>query len=208
MDFTLLISFLGASILLSFMPGPDNIYVLSESLSRGAKTGILISIGLVSGVLVHTALAATGLSILIFNSTIAFRIVSYLGGAYLIYLAYLASKEKPLSLNLNNIEASKGNKTAGKLILKGFIMNVSNPKVSLFFIAFLPRFVDPKSGSIILQMLLLGLVFIIQALVIFSGIAILAGRFSKTMNNESFWKYTRIAKIIILSGLGINLLFM
>lgn len=204
MDFTLLITFLGASVLLSFMPGPDNIYVLSESLSRGAKTGILISIGLVSGVLIHTALAATGLSILIYKSDIAFKVVSYIGGAYLIYLAYLASKEKPINLEIDN-EFIK-DKSAVKLILKGFVMNVSNPKVSLFFIAFLPKFVDPKSGNIIFQMLILGLIFIVQALVIFSGIALLAGRFSKTLNNESFWKYTKISKIIILSGLGINLL--
>jgi len=71
----------------------------------------------------------------------------------------------------------------------------------------LPRFINPKSGDIVMQMLLLGMVFIIQALVIFSGIALLAGRFSKTLNSESFWKYTKMSKIIILAGLGINILF-
>jgi threonine/homoserine/homoserine lactone efflux protein len=206
MEINLLLSFLGASILLSFMPGPDNIYVLSESLSRGAKTGILISIGLVSGVLIHTSLAATGLSLIIYKSEIAFKIVSYIGGAYLIYLAFMASREKPIGLSSANEDETSRPRNAGKLIMKGFVMNVSNPKVSLFFIAFLPRFVNPEGGNIVFQMLILGFVFIVQALVIFSAIALLAGKFSQTLNNNLFWKYTKVAKVIILGGLGINLL--
>ena len=205
MEINLLLSFLGASVLLSFMPGPDNIYVLSESLSRGAKTGIIISIGLVSGVLIHTALAVTGLSLIIYKSEIAFKIVSYLGGAYLLYLAYLASREKPLKITSDKEEVSEST-PALKLFAKGFIMNISNPKVSLFFIAFLPKFVNPDTDNIIFQMIILGLIFIIQALFIFSGIALLAGKFSKTLNKSSFWKYTKIIKIIILTALGINLL--
>ena len=204
MELMQLLTFLGASILLSFMPGPDNIYVLTESLSRGAKTGILISIGLVSGVLVHTLLAATGVSLFIYKSELAFEIIKYAGASYLFYLAYSATKEKPIKLK----ETDHGRpKIKGiKLLSKGFIMNVSNPKVSLFFIAFLPQFISKDGINYTLQMIILGFIFIVQALFIFSGIALLAGQFSQQLNKQGFWSFTKWSKVIILSILGIGLL--
>ena len=205
MDFSLTLAFLGASILLSLMPGPDNIYVISESLSRGAKSGILISIGLVSGVLIHTAAAATGLSILIYQSEKAFQIVSYVGAAYLIYLAFLASKEKPLQLVETNIRSNQ--QTIWAHISKGFIMNVTNPKVSLFFIAFLPQFISDKGLNQSIQMLILGLIFIIQAFLVFSTLALLAGRLSIYLNQDRFWTITKWVKVGILGVLAISLLY-
>jgi len=100
MELGLILSFLGASIILSLMPGPDNIFVLTESLTKGHRNGIAISLGLGFGVLVHTIAAATGLSIIIQKSAIAFCIIKYLGALYLFYLAYQAYKEKKLTLNI------------------------------------------------------------------------------------------------------------
>ncbi len=205
METSLLLSFLGASVLLSFMPGPDNIFVLSESLSRGPKTGITISIGLVSGVLIHTLLAATGISLLISKSQLAFDIIKYVGATYLFYLAYQATKEKPIAISYKS-QTSQSETKSFKLFSKGFLMNVTNPKVSLFFIAFLPQFITKDEMNYTLQMIILGIIFIIQALIIFSGIALLAGQFSKQLNKASFWTYTKWTKVIILSVLGISLL--
>ncbi len=205
MQLSLLIQFIGASILLSIMPGPDNIYVLSESLSRGSKAGILISIGLACGLLIHTTLAATGLSLLIYRSPLAYKLLTYLGATYLLYLAFMSSKEQGIEIKRSKINETSNSK-ATTYILKGFLLNISNPKVSLFFIAFLPRFIDIEENNFQWQMVILGIVFITQALIIFSGIALLAGKFSKQLNKENFWKYTKWSKVTILAILGISML--
>ena len=204
MELSLVLSFLGASIILTLMPGPDNIFVLTESLTKGQRNGIAISVGLACGVLVHTIAAATGLSIIIQKSVIAFSIIKYLGALYLFYLAYQAYNEKKPLLNFNSSE-SKEKETITYLIRKGFLMNILNPKVSLFFIAFLPQFVSAKGFNVTLQMIILGLMFMLQAMVIFSGIAMLSGKLTKYINKPSFWKITKWSKIGVLSILGLTL---
>lgn len=202
MDFNLLLSFLGASILLTVMPGPDNIFVLTESITKGKRNGIALSAGLSTGVLVHTLAAATGLSIIIQNSALAFQVIKYLGAAYLFYLAFLTLKEKPQNPNFEKVEA---NYDFWKLAKTGFVMNVLNPKVSLFFIAFLPQFVSETGIHITLQMMVLGVIFMIQAFLIFSLFSILSGRLSTYLNNERFWKATKYGKASILALLGLAL---
>lgn len=204
MELGLVLSFLGASIILSLMPGPDNIFVLTESLTKGQRNGIAISLGLGFGVLVHTIAAATGLSIIIQKSAIAFSIIKYLGALYLFYLAYQAFKEKKPTLNFKSNE-KREKKAISFLIRKGFLMNVLNPKVSLFFIAFLPQFVSENGFNVTLQMIILGLLFMLQAIVIFSGISILSGKLSRYVNNPNFWRITKWSKISVLSILGITL---
>lgn len=203
MQIELIFSFLLASVLLTFMPGPDNIFVLTESITKGQKNGIAISIGLCLGVLIHTLAAATGLSIVIQKSALAFSIIKYLGAAYLFYLAYQSTKEEPM-------EVSFGKKVKEEfkvipLIRKGFLMNVLNPKVSLFFIAFLPQFISKDGLNITYQMIILGLIFMVQALVIFSLISILASRLTGYVNNARFWKITKWSKVSVLSILGLTL---
>jgi len=204
MELGLILSFTGASILLSFMPGPDNIFVLTESITKGQKNGIAISVGLCLGVLIHTFAAATGLSIILQNSAVAFSIIKYLGAAYLLYLAYLAlnDQQPTLELEKNTVKEEVNNLS---LIRKGFLMNVLNPKVSLFFIAFLPQFVSHDGYNMTIQMIILGLIFMIQALIIFSSIAILASKLTMHVNNPRFWKITKWAKISVLSILAITL---
>lgn len=204
MQIELVLSFLLTSILLSFMPGPDNIFVLTESITKGQKNGIAISIGLCTGVLIHTLAAATGLSIVIQKSALAFSIIKYLGAAYLFYLAFMATKEKPVKVTLDK----KSKKEAFKLfplIRKGFLMNVLNPKVSLFFIAFLPQFISKNGINITYQMIILGSIFMVQALVIFSLISILASRLTGYLNSAKFWKITKWSKVGVLSILGLTL---
>jgi len=199
-----ILSFLGASIILYLMPGPDNIFVLTESITKGYRHGIAISLGLSLGVLIHTTAAATGLSIIIQKSAIAFSIVKYFGAAYLFYLAYQAIKEKKPILNFDLATKEKSIHYP-QLIKKGFLMNVLNPKVSLFFIAFLPQFITVGGINVTAQMLILGLIFMLQAIVVFSFISILSGKLTKYVNNPKFWKITKWSKISVLSILGLTL---
>ncbi|MFT6322010.1 MAG: threonine/homoserine/homoserine lactone efflux protein [Granulosicoccus sp.] len=204
MQIELILSFLLASVLLTFMPGPDNIFVLTESITKGQKNGIAISIGLCTGVLIHTLAAATGLSIVIQKSALAFSIIKYLGAAYLFYLAFMATKEKPMEVTLEK-KSKEETFHLFPLIRKGFLMNVLNPKVSLFFIAFLPQFISQDGINITVQMIILGLIFMVQALVIFSLISILASRLTGYVNSAKFWKITKWSKVVVLSILGLTL---
>ena len=204
MQIELILSFLLASVLLTFMPGPDNIFVLTESITKGQKNGIAISIGLCTGVLIHTLAAATGLSIVIQKSAVAFSVIKYLGAAYLFYLAFMATKEKPMEVTLEK-KSKEETFHLFPLIRKGFLMNVLNPKVSLFFIAFLPQFISQDGINITVQMIILGLIFMVQALVIFSLISILASRLTGYVNSAKFWKITKWSKVVVLSILGLTL---
>lgn len=202
MDLNLLLAFVGASVLLTVMPGPDNILVLTESITKGKRNGIALSLGLSIGVLIHTLAATTGLSLLIKNSATAFQIVKYAGAAYLFYLAFLALKEK------NNHNNSLKNQPAfnfWKLARKGFFMNVLNPKVSLFFIAFLPQFISESGFNISIQLIIMGIIFMVQAFIIFSLIAILSGKLNQFLDDEKFWKTTNYVKASVLGILGILL---
>ncbi|MFK8009773.1 MAG: LysE family translocator [Saprospiraceae bacterium] len=204
MQIELIFSFLLASVLLTFMPGPDNIFVLTESITKGQKNGIAISVGLCTGVLIHTLAAATGLSIIVQKSALAFSIIKYLGAAYLFYLAFMATKEKPMEVTFGKKSKEK-NFQLFPLIRKGFLMNVLNPKVSLFFIAFLPQFISQDGINITAQMIILGLIFMVQALVIFSLISILASQLTRYVNSAKFWKITKWSKVGVLAILGLTL---
>jgi threonine/homoserine/homoserine lactone efflux protein len=204
MELGLILSFLGASVILSLMPGPDNIFVLTESLTKGQRNGIAISIGLSLGVLIHTIAAATGLSIIIQKSEIAFSVVKYFGATYLFYLAYQAMKEKKPVLNFD-LASEEKNIHFSLLIKKGFLMNILNPKVALFFIAFLPQFITENGINITIQMIILGLIFMVQALLVFGLISILSSKLTKYVNDPKFWKITKWSKISVLSILGLTL---
>lgn len=204
MEWGLLLSFLGASILLSLMPGPDNLFVLTESVTKGHRNGIAIAVGLCCGVLVHTLAAATGLSLILKESATAFSVIKYLGAAYLLYLAYKASQDTMPTLQFNQHRHAQPFRVF-PLIRKGFLMNVLNPKVSLFFIAFLPQFVTQTGIHPTVQMIVLGLIFMMQALVIFSGIALLSGKLTGFVNSPKFWRGTKWTTVGVLSILGLSL---
>ncbi len=203
MDLQLTLSFLGASVLLALLPGPDNILVLTESITKGKRSGIVLAAGFNSGILIHTIVAATGLSLILQTSEYAFQIIKYLGALYMFYLAFLTIREKQKEPGLDKNKLEKSG--AWKLFRKGFIMNVLNPKVSLFFIAFLPQFVNKTGFSVTLQMLILGFIFMVIGFIVFSGIALLSGNLNKYLDNPKFWKITKWGKAVVLGVLGVLL---
>jgi threonine/homoserine/homoserine lactone efflux protein len=147
--------FVGAALLLLVVPGPSVLYVVTQSVSYGRRAGIVSVAGITTGTLVHIAAATIGLSALLASSTLAFDVVKYLGAAYLIVvgLRRLAGLEKAERAEV------PGRRSLGRLYRQGIVVNVLNPKTALFFLAFLPQFVDSTRGAAWAQILLLGLLF-------------------------------------------------
>ncbi len=170
LDAATLTFFASASILLALAPGPDNIFVLTESALKGRVMGIVITLGLCTGLIVHTSAVALGVAAVFQASALAFNLLKFAGAAYLLYLAWGAFRAGVSELN-----AEAGRETSlWRYYLRGIIMNVTNPKVSIFFLAFLPQFTDPAKGHLPLQIGLLGLVFIAATLLVFGGFSLLA----------------------------------
>ncbi|MFV8224736.1 LysE family translocator [Christiangramia aquimixticola] len=197
-----LIPFLTASILLTISPGPDLIYVLVRSMAYGYKQGIVTATGLVSGILIHTSLVAFGVSALIKQSDQIFLFIKILGALYLLYLAYQVYKsDARIAFSAEGI----GQKSMSKLFRQGFIMNVLNPKVSIFFLAFFPGFLWDPEGNTVLQFYFLGAIFILQALVIFSAVAISAHKISTYIKSHPhagiFLKWMQIVIFILIAVL-------
>ncbi len=202
MPLSTLIYFLGASVAITLAPGPDNTFVVAQGISRGRKAAITTALGMCSGISVHTTAAALGLSALLYSSATAFTVLKYAGAAYLLFLAYKAIREKG-GVTQQNI---KGEQRLPVLFRRGFIMNVINPKVALFFLAFLPQFVTRQSGSTTGQMFVLGLLFMVQAVIVFSAIGFLSGSIG-----NSVLKRPRIARFFawltagVFASLGLRL---
>jgi RhtB (resistance to homoserine/threonine) family protein len=152
-------TFLIAGILLNLTPGNDTIFILAKSIGQGKKAGIISALGIATGSLIHTVLAAFGLSLIIAQSILLFNIIKYAGAAYLVYLGIkMLTDKKPL----NTGEISTGNSINYLTIYRDAIVtNVLNPKVALFFIAFLPQFIDPAMKHSVIPFLVLGTTFII-----------------------------------------------
>ncbi len=204
MDFQTIISFLIASSLLTIMPGPDIIYVLLQSISNGKKYGIITALGLVSGIIVHTTLIALGVSEMVKQSENIYLAIKIFGAFYLFYLAYKVYKA-PASIEIPENELVKENFTT--LFKRGFFMNVLNPKVGLFFLAFFPGFINLHNRNTILQIYTLGFLFMLQALVIFSFVSILADKMTSFLReNKKFNHYLKYAQIVIFIGIGIFIL--
>ena len=204
MDTEILISFLIASMILTVSPGPDNIYVLMQSITHGKKYGIATTIGLVSGILIHTSLVAFGVSAIIKESATLFFAIKLFGALYLFYLAYKVFTSKT-SLDFDTSTTPKKSLTA--LFKQGFIMNVLNPKVSIFFLAFFPGFLFSNTWSSITQFYVLGVLFMLQAFIIFSTIAILAGSISNTLHkNARIASTLKWLQIIVFIGIGVFIL--
>ena len=175
-----LTAFIIASILLALAPGPDNIFVLTQSSVNGHKAGLFVTLGLCTGLIVHTTAVALGIAALFQASYAAFTLLKIVGVIYLLYLAWQAFHVRAEEIGNNEISGASGI----KFYLRGIIMNVTNPKVSIFFLAFLPQFVVPSSGSITLQIFILGAIFILVTLVVFGGIALLAGYVGRWLNTS------------------------
>lgn len=189
MDLANYLSFLGAAILLTLAPGPDNMYILTKSLSAGPRQGVTLAMGLATGPLWHTLLVMAGVAAFIQSSPASFMVLKYCGAAYLLYLSYGAFRSKGASIKAGDVvDKSESFALYKRGFKRGFLMNASNPKVLLFFLAILPQFVQPNGFlSPSLQIGLLGLTFSIQAAILFSIAAICAGQLKDTLiRHESF----------------------
>lgn len=185
------------------MPGPDNVFVLTESLTKGKVTGYAISLGLSLGIIIHTLAVVTGVALLIQSNENILLTIKLIGVAYLIYLAIKALKEKPISISNEN---SKQEINKAKAIKKGFLMNILNPKVMLFFIAFFPQFIVPSSVSNAIQISILGGLFMLTSFFVFSFIATMASRITPYLNNNKFWNTLKWVKSLVLIFISILIL--
>ena len=175
-----LLTFFTASLLLGLAPGPDNIFVLTQSALRGRSAGIAVMLGLCTGLIGHSLAVAFGVAVIFLTSALAFSILKYIGAGYLIYLAWQAFRATAEKIE----NRSNGDLNHWKLYRRGIIMNITNPKVSIFFLAFLPQFADPDRGPIWLQILLLGGLFILATILVFGSIALLAGSLGQWLNRS------------------------
>lgn len=189
--------FLLASVLLALTPGPDNLFVLTQSALSGARAGLVVTFGLCSGLIVHTTAVALGVAVIFQTSAIAFTALKVAGAAYLLYLAWQAFRA-----GASTVQSDKGATIPlGRLYLRGIIMNVTNPKVSIFFLAFLPQFADPERGSLVLQILLLGAVFAGSTILVFGAVALFAGSIGQwlTRSDRAQRIMNRVAGTVFLA---------
>jgi threonine/homoserine/homoserine lactone efflux protein len=198
----LLTVFFSTSVLLALAPGPDNLFVLAQSAQNGRSAGFFVTLGLCAGLVCHTVAVALGLAAIVRTSATAFNLLKLAGAAYLLYLAWQAFRAG--SSPSGEMKAAKLSK--GSLFRRGIVMNITNPKVSLFFLAFLPQFVNPLRGPLVLQFIQLGGVFIFATVLVFGIISILAGGLGEKFRGSVFARKTvnRIAGAVFV-GLALKL---
>jgi threonine/homoserine/homoserine lactone efflux protein len=196
--------FFGAAVALNIAPGPDLIFILTKTISGGRLNGIAASAGVCTGALFHVAIAALGLSAILYTSAIAFTIVKYIGALFLLYLAFQAFRSSGTSLDIN----AQGNAHTSiwKSFKQGVLIDVLNPKVAIFFMAFLPQFVRENHGSTASQLLYLGLLVIMVAILVELIYVLLASHITSKVRQSkrlSLW-LKRLVGIIYIS-LGVKL---
>jgi len=195
--------FLSVSILVNLSPGPDMLYTAARSLSQGTKAGILSALGIFTGCLFHITAAVFGLSKIIEESVLLFSIIKYAGAAYLVWLGLRSLQKK----NADEI-ATLSTISYRKIFLQGMITNLLNPKVAIFFLSFLPQFINLQSEHIKEQIAFLGLWFAVQGTLILIIIASLTGAFRIMLQrNKNFWIWQEKITGTILIGLGIKMFF-
>lgn len=203
-DYNTMLIFISTVTILAFIPGPDNIFVLTQSIVSGRSAGLKITLGLCTGLIFHTTVVALGISVIFQTSLIAFNILKYLGVFYLLYLAWMSFKASASKLDTTE----KTKLTSFQLYRRGIIMNITNPKVSIFFMAFLPQFTNHNNGSITTQLITLGFLVILVSLVVFTLITQLAGIIgeflSKSEKGEIF--LNKMAGTVF-SSLAVKLIF-
>lgn len=196
--------FIGVSWALILAPGPDMLYVITRGMAHGRRAGILSAIGVVCGILVHTTAAAFGLTLLLQTSALAFLFVKFIGAAYLLYLGIRAWRDKSTFL----LQASASSAKSSALFWQGVLSNVLNPKISIFFLAFLPQFVDKGSSHVTLQMVILGLTFACFGLCFLLIVGYSSGAVGRwLMYRPQYAQFLQRLAGGILIGLGIRLAF-
>ena len=198
-----IIAFVSASLVLSLVPGPDNLFVMSNSALKGWRAGFYTTLGLCTGLVGHTVLVAIGVSVIFQTSVIAFNALKIVGGFYLLYLAWLSVQSQELSLG-----GTKENNSSRSYYFTGVVMNLTNPKVAIFFLVFLPQFVSSNNGSVTIQVFLLGLLFILSALFVFTSIAYLSSSLEGLLKkSETINKNLNLLAALVYIALAVNLFF-
>ena len=201
---TQILSFTLAAILITAAPGPDNMMVLGMGMSKGRRQGMAFGLGCAVGCLSHTLLAVLGVSALVAASPLAFTVLKWVGGAYLVWLGIGSLRHAGQGIQTSNPEAST--ESIQVLFLKGMFANAINPKVVLFFLSFLPQFVVPEQGQIGLQLGMLGFIFTVQAGILFAAVAYFAatiGAWLTRWPNAGVW-LDRVVGVVFI-GLGLRM---
>ena len=202
-----LITFFGVSLLLGLTPGPDNLFVLVQSAQRGWRAGMAVVLGLCVGLVVHTAAVALGLAAVFAASAMAFTALKWCGAAYLAYLAWQALRAPAaLACEAAPTAAVASGPSGRRMVARGAVMNLTNPKVLVFFLAFLPQFADPARGPVAWQLMVLGAVFILATLLVFGAIACFTGAFGALLQRSARAQtvLNRVAGLVFL-GLAVRL---
>lgn len=201
LDLPTILTFALAALALLIIPGPAVLYIVARSLNQGRRAGLVSVLGVQTGGLLHVFAAALGLSALVFSSALLFSVVKYVGAAYLIYLGV----KTILSREQVHEAALPAPRSLGQVYTQGMVVNALNPKTALFFLAFLPQFVHPERGSVAVQTLLLGLLFLGLTTISDSTYALLAGTLSGRLRQSkrflSRQKYVT-GGIYVALGLG------
>ncbi len=185
-----LLSFFGISLLLGLSPGPDNLFVLMQSAQHGWRVGLAVVLGLCLGIVGHTAAVALGLAALLAANPLAFGVMKLCGAAYLCYLAWGAWRAPVSALPHAGDSAAVHERSPApiswpRMVARGLVMNSTNPKVLVFFLALLPQFADPARGSVAAQVGVLGLVFMLASWLVFGSIALFSGWFGAVLMRSS-----------------------
>lgn len=203
MNTELLISFVLATATLAITPGPDNIFVLIQSMTYGKKQGMAIVCGLISGCIIHTTLVAFGLSSFIKSNAQLLFVLKLLGAGYMLYLAYCVFK----STDVINTKTQTESKSVGALFKQGFIMNVINPKVSIFFMAFFPAFLFSETQSLVVQFYTLGFLFMSTSFLVFSTLVFFSSSLGFALKSgRRFGTVFKWAQITVFLGIALFIL--
>jgi len=194
-------TFLFAALMLNIAPGPDMLYVIGRSVGQGRRAGVVSALGVFVGCWVHILAAAFGIAALLRSSPLAFNLVRYAGAAYLIYLG-IRMVVKRTDLSSQQLEPEK----LGSIFRQGAITNMLNPKVAIFFLAFLPQFIDARRGSVILEILFLGLIFNVGGTLVNLAVAYAGGTLGELLRRNQRWaRLQQWFTGLVFVGLGLRL---
>jgi len=200
-EWSTLILFAAAVVVLVYTPGPNTLYIVARSVQQGRRAGILSSLGVEVGTLAHITAAALGLSALLMSSALAFSVVKYAGAAYLIYLGVKTLLTREKLVKTESVEETGMFRTFSQAV----VLNVLNPKTAMFFLAFLPQFIDPKRGAVVTQVFILGAIVVVIGFTSGSFYSLLSGSLGNLLrNNLKFFRAQRYFAGSVYIGLGLT----
>lgn len=200
----LTLNFLLTSLIVVLIPGPGVLFTVTTALMQGRKASLYAALGCTLGIVPHLFASILGLAAILHVSAVAFQVLKFAGVAYLLYLAYLTWRDR----DAFKFEQAPTQQQASSLVLKAFLMNILNPKLSIFFLAFLPQFVSAESGSVLFQMLVLSAVFMLMTFVVFLFYGLLANAFRQlVLQSVRVQNILRRSFAAAFAGLGLNLAF-